>query len=361
MFPVRPLADTMIVALFVCLPAGLAVGAGCSDGGGETHDDPGKTGSDDARTGWLADVEAPLPVWLSETGIYADGTGTVPGPGAVVYVPTHPLWSNGADKERLLFMPPDARITPEDDPAAPWAFPVGTVLVKSFSLDDVDGRTGAVKIETRILARRSAGWLYALYHWNADGTEAALARADWRATPLRLMDAAGTTFEYTLPGRLECRGCHEAPGPTPVLGIARWQVPAELTDVFSRPPAPADVGAFARTPAETEALGYFVGNCAYCHNGRDTSENAAFSLEPPDAVGNTVEQETDSSASGVGVRVVPGDPEGSAVFEAVVLARAADYPGDLKPMPPLGIDRVDPRAAQALRRWILELGETDAP
>jgi mono/diheme cytochrome c family protein len=104
-----------------------------------------------------------------------------------------------------------------------------------------------------------------------------------------------------------------------------------------------------------------VGNCAYCHNGRDTSENAAFSLEPPDAARTTVDRETDSSASGVGLRVVPGDPEGSAVFEAVVLARAADYPGDLKPMPPLGIDRVDPRAAQALRRWILELGETHAP
>jgi len=356
-----PPAGALVVARTVArgtVVAGLAALAGCGDPNDDARDSVGPA---DPRSLWVADVEAPLPVWLSETGIYADGAGTVPGPGAVVYVPAHPLFSNGADKERLLFLPPGVRITPEDDPAAPWAFPVGTVLVKSFSFDDVDDRAGEVKLETRILARRAEGWLYALYHWNADGTEAALARADWRATPLRLTDAAGTTFEYTLPGRLECRGCHEAPGLTPVLGLARWQVPAALTEVFSRPPAAADVGAFARTPAETEALGYFVGNCAYCHNGRDTSENAAFSLEPPDAVGNTVEQETDSSASGVGVRVVPGDPEGSAIFEAVVLARAADYPGDLKPMPPFGIDRVDPHAAQLMRRWILELGKTDAP
>lgn len=185
----------------------------------------------DPRLGWVADVEQPLPAFLSETGIYADLSTWTPGGGAVPYVPAHPLWSNGADKDRLLFLPPGTQITPVDPE---WDFPEGTVLVKSFLFDDIEGRDGPVSIETRVLARRRDGWLYALYQWNAEGTEAALTGADWRAGTLQLEDASGTVFDYTLPGKLDCRSCHETPGQTPVLGIARWQQPEALAAVSPR-------------------------------------------------------------------------------------------------------------------------------
>jgi hypothetical protein len=78
-------------------------------------------------------------------------------------------------------------------------------------------------------------------------------------------------------------------------------------------------------------------------------------LLPEDFVANTVNRETESSASGVGVRVVPGDTEGSALFQAVVRARSPDYAGDLKPMPPVGVERIDSRAERILRAWIESL------
>ena len=310
----------------------------------------------DRRSGWVADVEQPLPAWLSETGLYADLAARAPGGGAVVYEPAHPLWSNGADKERLLFLPPGEPIVPG---ATGDEFPVGTVLVKSFSLDDLEGRSGPVTVETRVLFRREEGWGFALYHWDAAGTEAALAGEDWRPASLQLTDASGTTFAYTLPGQLDCRSCHEAPGAFPVLGISRWQRPAAV-HAYSEPPPESDLAAYARSPLEAEAMSYIVGNCAFCHNGRRSGENSAFSLEPPVFVANTIDQETDSSASGLGIRVVPGDALGSALYEAVVLTRRPGYRGDFKAMPPAGIDRPDPRAEQVLRRWIESLEPGDA-
>ena len=341
----RPLGTQSRALVVLAVFAMLAAGCGAAE---EREADP--------RVGWVADPERPLPAFLSETGIYSELSTFAPGGGAIAYVPAHPLWSNGADKDRLLFLPPAARI----DPAGPaWEFPTATVLVKSFLFEDLEGRDGPVGIETRVLARRREGWLYALYHWNAQGTEAALVGSDWRAERLQLEDASGAVFDYTLPGKLDCRSCHETPGTTPVLGIARWQQPEALADLadalFSSPPPDAALSAVTDSPEESAAMSYVLGNCAFCHNGRDTGENASFSLEPPDFRENTLNRETDSSASGIGLRIVPGDVDASAVYEAVVATRRPAYRGDFKPMPPIGIDRLDPRAEQILRRYIESL------
>ena len=173
--------------------------------------------------------------------------------------------------------------------------------------------------------------------------------------PLALMptDPQADPFVHTLPSALGCDGCHGAPGNKAVLGIDPYNLPPALVaaGVFEPPVEP--VALPARTPEEAQAMGYLVANCGHCHHGRKgVGENASYSLLPEDLVGNTVNQDTDSSASGDGVRVVPGDAEASALYQAVVKARDADYAGQLKPMPPLGIDRVDPEAERVLRAWI---------
>jgi len=310
-------------------------------------DEPVRFAAAPADPGWLADVEMPLPERLSQVGLFSDVEARVPAPDLRPYTPLHPLWSNGADKERLLYLPPGGRIEPGDDG---FDFPVGTVLAKTFTLPDLEGRLGTVPIETRLLYRTRTRWSYAEYVWSADGSDADLLERDWAALGLRLTDAAGQTFRYTLPGAVDCESCHGAPGDSPVLGISRWQQPPEVADLYSRPPETAELP--ARTPLEGEVIGYVQGNCAFCHHGRRTGDNASFSLLPQDFVANTVNRETESSASGVGVRVVPGDADGSAVFQAVVEARSPDYTGDLKPMPPVGIERIDPRAERILRAWI---------
>ena len=104
---------------------------------------------------------------------------------------------------------------------------------------------------------------------------------------------------------------------------------------------------------ETAALSYFVGNCITCHNDGD-SINSSFSLYPEEAVGNTVDQPTESE-TGEGIRVVPGDPEQSVLYVTVVEAGAPGYRGPFKVMPPIGGDVIDPDASAILGSWIENL------
>ncbi|MEZ4468054.1 MAG: hypothetical protein R3F60_14200 [bacterium] len=330
---------TRAISLLVALALGLGALTGCDDA------------EEAAGPRWIDDVEAPLPEWLSETGLYGRMTTFQPGSGVRPYQPPHPLWSSGTQKDRLLFLPAGATI----DTAASWAweFPVGTVLAKTFAYSDIEGRQGAVAMETRLLFRRAGGWGYAQYHWNVQGTEARLREADWPEEALELHYAGDLAFGYTLPGEIDCKSCHEAREGPPVLGISNRNLPEELGDLLTGPAAalPAE----GRTPEETAAMKYLLGNCVHCHHGGEGNDNATYSLLPSDLVANTVGQPTESSASGDGIRVVPGDADGSALFEAVVRTREPGYRGQFKPMPPLGIDQVDPEAARTLRAWIESL------
>jgi hypothetical protein len=297
---------------------------------------------------WRADVSGPLPVWLSETGLFADLPALQPAINDITYEPPHALWSNGAEKVRFISLPEGATIDPMDPDA--WAFPVGTVAVKTFTFDDIEGRRGAVPVETRLLFRTRLGWDYAVYHWNVEGTEARLLPPDGDEIPVELTGISGNTQRYTIPSRLDCRGCHETQTGSPMIGVSQHNLDADLEPLFTTPPVLAPSP--ARSPEETAVMGYLVGNCVHCHHGVLDSDNASFSLLPRDLVEQTVGVETDSSASGIGVRVVAGDPEGSALYEAVVLAGAGDYPGDFKPMPPIGVSWTDPTAAALLAAWI---------
>lgn len=301
-------------------------------------DDP-----DPAGPAWLDDVEAEAPQWLSKTGLFADLQALKPAQGVLRYTPPNPLWSSGTNKQRLLYLPPGETPTPGER----WRFPVGTVLAKTFSYDDIEGQVGDVPLETRLMIRRADGWHYAEYHWNVEGTEARRLEPNWGEQALTLT-YADLSFGYTIPGELDCKGCHEARDDAPVLGMSNLNLDPALAERWGITVDPIP----ARTPVEETAMRYLTGNCVHCHHGGEGNDNATYSLKPADLIANTVGQPTESSASGDGIRVQPGDAEGSALFEAVVRARAPEYGGDFKPMPPLGIDQVDPAAARVLRAWI---------
>lgn len=291
---------------------------------------------------WLDDVEQPLPARLSEVGLFTQIETRTPGIGLIAYEPRFPLFSNGLEKERLLFVPPGATI---EAAATGWAFPEGTVLSKTFSFE-------GTPVETRLLFRRAATWEYAEYVWRDDGLEADLLEGNWAEEPVLLPD--GTS--HVVPARLDCRTCHETSeevSGTPVLGVSALQTSASLaaSEVFATPPEIEPVA--GRTTAETAALEYFIGNCVTCHTGGDGT-NAAFSLFPADVVAETVGVPTEAETA-EGVRVVAGDPEASVLFIGVVLAPRPDYEGPFKAMPPLGLTRVDPASEPILRAWIEEL------
>lgn len=285
---------------------------------------------------WITEIESPLPSWLSETGIFEGTPERVPAPSLLPFTPRFPLYSNGLDKDRLVYLPPGETIE-----VGPWEFPLGTVLAKTFSHE-------GAPVETRLLFRRAERWDYALYVWDAAGQDAELRTGNW---PEETLSVAGVA--HTLPARLDCRACHEtserAQG-TPVLGLSPHQVTDAMASlgVFSVAPTVQALG--GRSPAEDDALGYFVGNCVSCHTGQK-GDNASFSLYPSDAVEQTVNQATTSETS-EGVRVVPGDAARSALFLAVVGSRTPGVSQPFKAMPPIGWNQLDPTAEGILERWI---------
>jgi len=312
----------------------LVSGCGASDKSAEPLDVPR----------WLLDVEAPLASRLSDVGLYSDVASRTPNADLIDYEPNFELYSNGLAKERLAYLtePIDAA-----DPHA-WVFSTGSLLSKTFV-------AGGSPVETRLLFKTTEGWDYALYVWNEAATDAELRVGNWPEEKLSVA-VDGGTIPHTLPARLDCRTCHETSEEstgTAVLGVSAYQVDDALSGsaAFTEPPAIVEVA--GRSSAESEAFGYFVGNCVSCHTGGDAT-NASFSLYPEVAIANTVNQETQSE-TGEGIRVVPGDPATSVLYITVVLARDPDYALPFKAMPSVGVDLSDPAAEPILRQWIEEL------
>lgn len=290
-----------------------------------------------------------LPRTLRETGFF-DAANRLP------FTPQYPLWSDGADKQRLIALPPASAIDATDPDA--WDFPRGTRLWKTFA-------HGGRPVETRYIERRpDGGWRYAAYVWSADGSEAALAPA--RGSVLALREAPGS--RYVVPGRGDCLACH-AGATVPVLGFSALQLaaPGPTTlrtlsqqgwvrnlpqSAIDTPPAIA-----AATPTERAALGYLHGNCAQCHHanaGRvpvrlnlmqrvaDLQASAADVLRSMLASPSRYQPDGRSDAR----IVVPGDPAAS-----LLLRRMHARDGRTQ-MPPLGTDHPDHEALALLSRWI---------
>lgn len=300
--------------------------------------------SAEPRKRWLLAPDDPLPERLSEVGVYEDVTTLTAYADLVGYVPNHPLYSNGLDKERHIYLPGGTLIQVAG--AQPWTFPVGVVLAKTFLYE-------GEPVETRLFFRTADGWDYGLYRWLPDASDAEVIRGNWAEVPVELGEGELT---HTLPSRLDCRTCHEtheAVAASPVIGISSLQTGTDLVEaeVFSE--APSITAVRGKTDEETAALSYFMGNCISCHNGGE-SINSAFSLYPADAVANTVDQPTESE-TGEGIRVVPGDPEQSVLYITVVEAGTSAYRGPFKVMPPIGGDVIDPDASAVLGAWIENL------
>jgi hypothetical protein len=234
------------------------------------------------------------------------------------YEPAFPLWTNGADKHRFI-------LTPDGSPAAPGAIPEGTLFFKQFAYGDV-------YVETRVIRITAEGPEYAVYRHQGGAREGAtlMEVTDSRQVPV---DFEGDSFTHVIPHPTQCAECHES-GAGPILGFTELQL-----------------SGFAPDPEhelEQEVLGYVQGNCAHCHNGSGVN-GASFDMQVDAFVANTVEVPTEGSASAAGVRVVPGDPDASVLYQALVAAPTA------APMPPIGVQRRDGEAATQVRAWILSL------
>jgi hypothetical protein len=324
-------------------------------------------GADQARS--QVRLDAP-PRTLSETALYADPDAFVVDPDNLEFSPQYPLWTDGAAKSRWIWLPPGAAIDGSDPDA--WTFPVGTRFWKEFSF-------GGRRVETRYMELTADGqWLYAVYEWTPDGREAVLVPEAGRRNAFPL----GEGRSHAIPSTLDCKVCHRG-GPAEVLGFSALQLsplrdPAALHaetgsasgvdldyligngliegfDKWSHPAPMIE----AASETERVLLGYMHGNCGHCHNSRASLANLGLFLREEllsgsDAmletmVGQPVTKSAPGQAADAVLRIDPGHPERSAVFDRM----SSRYPA--LQMPPLGTALVDEQVLALLRRWIIEL------
>jgi hypothetical protein len=308
-----------------------------------------------------------LPDQLDCTGLYADIRTKKVAASAQRYVPAVTLWSDGAEKNRWIYLPKGQKIdasTPSE-----WTFPVGTKFWKEF-------KVGGRRIETRLFEKtRSDKWVRTTYQWNKGETAATRSGGGD-------IDVGGTTWH--LPTARECDQCHQGRQDRALgfeqiaLGLpgADGLTLAMLIKKNLISPAPeqtqmqiVDDGTGVMEPS---VIGWLHINCGVtCHNDNPNAAGKStllrLRLEPSQLSG---EPASDYAAlrTTVGVkattvrwndqtRIVAGSPDQSLLYK-LVSSRGG---GENDQMPPIASAIVDQEYVTKIADWIRAMPAQPAP
>lgn len=298
-----------------------------------------------------------MPRTLSQYGFFADGARQVPSERVTPYALNTPLWSDGADKLRFIYLPEGTRLTADGEGLL--QFPVGAAIIKTFAFGE-----GAARrlIETRVLLHRADGWTALPYRWNAEQTEATLALAGGRVD---LVTPAGEAISYAIPNKNQCKSCHSKDGAVIPIGpkarnlSVRWMGDMVKAGRLARlPPGGATMPVWAgyagSSPAAPFARAYLDANCAHCHQPGGGASNSGLDLRweqsDPHAIG--IMKRPVAAGRGAGghdFSILPGQPDRSILLYRMNSAE----PGVA--MPELGKASVDTHGVAVVRRWIAEM------
>ena len=302
---------------------------------------------------------------LECTGLYAAIESKLIANQVRAFSPAVPLWSDGADKKRWIYLPPGTKI--DNSNASEWTFPVGTKAWKEFS-------HGGRRVETRLWQKvRDNFWVKATYAWNADESAAIVSGGGDVTLP-----AGGT---YHIPTPDECQQCHRGrsdrllgfehvslglPGATGVtlqdlVTQQRLSVPPAITTLQI-----GDDG----TAAAAAPLAWLHINCGTtCHNANSNavaySAGMILRLDPAKLDGRSA-LELEPMKTTIGVpgksttwngrtRVVAGNAEGSLLYQLITSRGVANQ------MPPIATRIVDQVNDALVADWINKMPAAPAP
>lgn len=301
---------------------------------------------------------------LSETGCVESTNPTQPAAGLIPYELISPLWSDGASKQRFMALPNNATI--DIDTQGDFHFPIGTVLVKNFFLNDRI-------VETRLLMHHINGWQGYSYEWLYD--------IDGNPLDAQLLTTSlskpieGQNWYY--PAQGECLDCHTN-GSNIALGPELQQLNKDFTYTSTGRSANQidtleSIGLFSSALStvqrnlrlyalddesvsyELRAKSYLHSNCANCHQPDEvntTTINLRYETPLPDMnVCGAVPLRGDMGL--INPYII--DPNGTLVDpNSVLIARMESIDSGLR-MPPLASELLDPLAIDVLKRWQEEL------
>ena len=306
----------------------------------------------------------PFPQRLSETGCYSDIANLVLAPGVVRFDVNSPLWTDGAVKLRSVALPPGETMYYQPDGA--FGLPLGTVVLKTFTLED--GAGNVRRLETRVIHRDPNGWNGYTYRWEDDQQDAVL--LDGALTE----EVEGPTgrFTWIYPSRAQCDHCHvERFGYA--VGLASRQL-NRLYDyeggTFNQLAAFAGAGLMEQAPEalpstlpafpdphddsaslEARVRGLLDANCASCHlPDGPTDAEIDLRVTTPFEEMKLCNIEPTRGESGIenAMLLAPGEPIRSVLVERMRTRGEGQ-------MPPLGTSIIDGFGSALVGAWIEEM------
>jgi hypothetical protein len=184
---------------------------------------------------WAALLEGNA-TYLSEYQLFSSQCNPTTGPSdrGLAYDLSVPLFTDYATKYRFVFIPENTKATYSsgadtklEDGRNLYAddgiidFPVGTVIVKTFSLPTDTSNRGFDKenmVETRLLIHRDTGWKALPYVWNDDKTDAILDFNGDSQQVTMMHNSEQLDFTYAVPDPQKCKRCHQIEGKLEPIG-----------------------------------------------------------------------------------------------------------------------------------------------
>ena len=315
------------------------------------------------------DLNGAMPKLLSQTGVFRDVTNLVTENYLLPYAVNVPFWSDGADKQRWICVPPGELVHFSTN--GEWSFPPGTVFVKDFSLA-TDDRHPDIKrrLETRLLVCDDIGDVYGVtYKWRTDDSDADLLTTNLTEA-IAIQTLIGVrTQEWYYPSSADCLVCHTENAGY-VLGVKTRQLNRDLQypngvteneliawknrGLFDEDFSDLAVKDFPRLAAMDDssrsmndrARSYLDVNCSQCHRPNGTVANFDARYGTPLAQQNLIDGHVLIDERIDGARVVaPND-----TWRSLLLLRMSTVGG--YQMPPLARNTVDEAGARLLRHWI---------
>ncbi len=373
-------------AIFL-LPACTAAWAvGCSDDAGVTPDltdDGGLPEATVADTGGdlgptrdcTADLKKDEGLWthLECSGLYESFATKTLAKDALAYKPATEFWSDGAEKNRWVRLPPGSKIDVSNYDE--WKFPTDTKVWKEFKL-------GGKRIETRLFRKLDDGsWAKTSYRWNDDETDAV--RKDGGELIKGIGPDGGT---YEIPTATQCDECHLGRIDS-LLGFdaVSLGLPSATGETLAR--LAAD-GWLSENPPKADltlpgsekagkAVGWLHANCGSCHNP-NTNASATHTklfmlvhgtqLSPTDGGAPVPLEQLDvyktaycvashrpdeDAGGGVVLKFIRGGNAGKSAVS--VLSGRREGEPNTNQMPPLVTRAVDLAGHQLLDDWIAAL------
>ncbi len=301
-----------------------------------------------------------LPRQLSDFGFFSDPARQKPSAGVTPYRLNTPLFSDGAEKLRFVYIPDGQQARADGEGLL--NLPVGSALIKTFAFGAFDEGGDRRLIETRVLLHRADGWLALPYRWNAEQTEATLAVAGGR---MPVTTPWGEEISYRIPNKNQCKECHGLDGAVIPLGpkarnlSTEWlQGMVDAGDLDAMPMGADTIPLWEdrdTAPVEAAARGYLDVNCAHCHRPGATASNSGLDLRWEQHEPHSIGIMKRPVAAGLGAGgllfdIVPGNPE-----ESILHYRMASLEGGVA-MPEMGKATLDKDGIAIVRRWIEQMG-----